>query len=34
MLVEHHDWEFVDAQVKELEGAISASNNDLVLVDL
>ena len=33
MLVKVHDGEVVDAEVKQLERAITASDNELVLVD-
>lgn len=33
MLVKVHDGKVIDAEVKELQGAIAASDNDLVFVD-
>lgn len=33
VLVEVHDGEVVDAEIKQLERAVSASDNDLVFVD-
>lgn len=33
MFVKVHDGKVIDSEVKELEGAIAASDNDLVFVD-
>lgn len=34
MLMEDHDGKFLRPNVEELEGAVTACNNELVLVDL